>query len=131
MHRPQQFLGADGRETARAPASPIGTGAPPWPPPAKSTATSCLDALRRKIWRWLCRSLPSRNSASLVANGIGGHREVEVGLIGREGVTGTPLLHGSDRSPHTTYTQAAGAAHCMSAANFRAIAAENSAFRSL
>jgi CRP-like cAMP-binding protein len=51
--------------------------------------------------------------------------------IGREGVTGTPLLHGSDRSPHRTYTQAAGAANRMSAANFVAMAAENSAFRSM
>jgi CRP-like cAMP-binding protein len=72
-----------------------------------------------------------RGFASLVANGIGANREVEVGLIGREGVTGTPLLHGSDRSPHRTYTQAAGAAYRMSAPNFIAMAAENSAFRSL
>ncbi len=33
---------------------------------------------------------------------------VEVGLVGCEGMTGTSVLLGSDRSPHSTYIQAAG-----------------------
>jgi hypothetical protein len=33
---------------------------------------------------------------------------VEVGLIGYEGMTGTSILLGSDRTPHSTYVQAAG-----------------------
>ena len=32
----------------------------------------------------------------------------EVGLIGYEGMTGTSILLGSDRTPHSTYIQAAG-----------------------
>jgi CRP-like cAMP-binding protein len=68
--------------------------------------------------------------ASTVANG-GGDRQVEVGLTGREGVTGTAVLLGSDRSPHATYTQLAGAAYCMDAADFRALAAENAVFAGL
>jgi CRP-like cAMP-binding protein len=68
--------------------------------------------------------------ASTVADG-GGDRHVEVGLTGREGVTGTALLLGSDRSPHATYTQLAGAAYCMDAADFRALASENAAFAGL
>jgi CRP-like cAMP-binding protein len=39
--------------------------------------------------------------------------QVEVGLIGREGMTGLPVVLGDDRSPHSTYVQAAGAAHCI------------------
>ena len=29
--------------------------------------------------------------------------EVEVGLIGREGMTGLPVVFGNHRSPHATY----------------------------
>lgn len=67
--------------------------------------------------------------ASTVADG--GGRHIEVGLIGREGATGTAILLGSDRSPHATYTQLAGAAYCMDAANFHALAATNAAFTGL
>jgi CRP-like cAMP-binding protein len=35
---------------------------------------------------------------------------VEIGLIGREGMTGAAVLLGSGQSPHSTYIQAAGAA---------------------
>lgn len=35
-------------------------------------------------------------------------RRVEVGLIGYEGMTGTSILLGSDRTPHSTYMQVAG-----------------------
>src|SRR3979411_2938759 len=37
-----------------------------------------------------------------------GDLEVEVGLIGFEGMTGTPLLLGSDRTTHAAYIQIAG-----------------------
>jgi hypothetical protein len=33
---------------------------------------------------------------------------VEVGLIGHEGMTGTSVLLGTDRTPHSTYIQVAG-----------------------
>src|SRR5580692_6578679 len=33
--------------------------------------------------------------------------KVEVGLIGREGMSGLALVMGSDRSPHSTYIQVA------------------------
>lgn len=39
--------------------------------------------------------------------------EVEVGLVGREGMTGLPVVLGDDRSPHSTYVQAAGVAHSV------------------
>jgi CRP-like cAMP-binding protein len=45
--------------------------------------------------------------ASVVANGIKG-RPIEVGVIGREGMTGMAIVMGTDRSPHETFIQAAG-----------------------
>jgi CRP-like cAMP-binding protein len=39
--------------------------------------------------------------------------EVEVGLIGREGMTGLPIVLGDDRTPHSTYVQVAGAGQCI------------------
>jgi len=45
--------------------------------------------------------------ASVVADGAS-DRSVEVGLIGREGMTGLAILMGSDRSPHDTFMQSAG-----------------------
>jgi CRP-like cAMP-binding protein len=41
--------------------------------------------------------------------------EVEVGLIGREGMTGLPIVLGDDRTPHSTYVQVAGAGQCIPA----------------
>ena len=45
--------------------------------------------------------------ASVVANGDN-KRSIEVGLIGREGMTGLAVVMGTDRSPHNTFIQAAG-----------------------
>jgi len=59
-----------------------------------------------------------RGFASVVANGPG-KRDIEVGLIGREGMTGLAIVLGHDRSRHDTYIQAAGAGHCMSASKLR------------
>jgi CRP-like cAMP-binding protein len=48
-----------------------------------------------------------RGIASVVANGVG-QVGVEVGLIGREGMTATALLMGSERAPHHVFMQVAG-----------------------
>jgi CRP-like cAMP-binding protein len=56
--------------------------------------------------------------ASVVADGPG-KRDIEVGIIGRESMTGLALVLGQDRARHTTYIQVAGAAHRMSAARLR------------
>ena len=50
---------------------------------------------------------PHAGIASVVAVQANDTR-VEVGLIGYEGMTGTSILLGSDRTPHSTYVQAAG-----------------------
>jgi CRP-like cAMP-binding protein len=56
--------------------------------------------------------------ASVVANGAKG-RPVEVGVIGREGMTGVPIVLGTDRSPHETFMQAAGKGQRIRATKLR------------
>lgn len=48
--------------------------------------------------------------ASVVANSSFGDRSIEVGLIGREGMTGLAVVNGTDRSPNETMIQAKGKA---------------------
>ena len=57
---------------------------------------------------------PETGFASVVAIQRGG-KEVEVGLIGREGMTGLPIVLGNHRSPHATYMQASGKGHSIPA----------------
>jgi CRP-like cAMP-binding protein len=45
--------------------------------------------------------------------------KVEVGLIGREGMTGLAIVLGNHRSPHSTYVQASGQAQRISASDLR------------
>jgi CRP-like cAMP-binding protein len=55
--------------------------------------------------------------ASVVA--IQPERSVEVGLIGCEGMSGTAVVLGGDRSPHSTYVQVAGQAQQIKADELR------------
>jgi CRP-like cAMP-binding protein len=55
--------------------------------------------------------------ASVVADG--GKRPIEVGLIGREGMTGLPVILGNDRNSHEVYMQAAGQGRCVRAGDLR------------
>ena len=61
---------------------------------------------------------PDCGFASVVAQQPNG-REVEVGLIGWEGMTGMPIVLGNHRTPHATYVQAAGDGHCIQATDLR------------
>jgi CRP-like cAMP-binding protein len=56
--------------------------------------------------------------ASVVAEG-GSKPSIEVGLIGREGMTGLSVVLGSDRAAHETFIQAAGTGLRISAKNLR------------
>ena len=58
---------------------------------------------------------PESGFASVVANGKG--TSIEVGIIGREGMTGLPLLLGHDRAEHETFIQLAGKGLCIGAAD--------------
>lgn len=53
--------------------------------------------------------------ASVVANGS--TRSMEIGMIGREGMTGLAVLMGRDRSPNETYMQLAGSGRRITVAH--------------
>jgi CRP-like cAMP-binding protein len=57
--------------------------------------------------------------ASVVAESAA-KKQIEIGLVGREGVTGTAVILGTGSSPHQTYVQVAGSAMRMSAPKLRA-----------
>jgi CRP-like cAMP-binding protein len=61
---------------------------------------------------------PGCGFASVVAVQSDG-KQVEVGLIGREGMTGLPIVFGNHRSPHATYMQAAGSGKRISSTDLR------------
>jgi CRP-like cAMP-binding protein len=58
---------------------------------------------------------PEYGAASVVAKKGHQREEVEIGLIGYEGMTGWPVVLGNDRSPHATFIQIAGHGHSMPA----------------
>jgi CRP-like cAMP-binding protein len=60
---------------------------------------------------------PDSGFASVVADG--GKRPIEVGIIGREGMTGIAILLGADRNDHDTYMQVAGSGHSVRASRLR------------
>jgi CRP-like cAMP-binding protein len=49
----------------------------------------------------------------------GDEKRVEVGLVGREGMSGTAVVLGGDQSPHDTYIQAAGEGQQIAASELR------------
>jgi CRP-like cAMP-binding protein len=70
---------------------------------------------------------PETGFASVVAVQRNG-KEVEVGLIGREGMTGLPML-GNHRSPHAIYIQAPGKGHSIPATQLRQAMQESLSLR--
>src|SRR5438552_4009013 len=56
--------------------------------------------------------------ASVVANGTS-KPSIEVGIIGREGMTGLAVVLGDDRAQHETYVQVAGKGRRISTAHLR------------
>jgi len=67
--------------------------------------------------------------ASVVANGAG--RSIEVGLIGREGMTGLAVVMAANRSPNATFIQSAGRGLRMSSANMRSAVEQSASLRRL
>jgi CRP-like cAMP-binding protein len=68
--------------------------------------------------------------ASVVASG-GDGKEIEVGLIGREGMSGLVTVMGDHRSPHNVYVQVRGKALRMGVAEFRAALDASGTLRAL
>ena len=56
---------------------------------------------------------------------------VEIGLIGREGMTGLAIVLGDHRSPHATYIQAAGRGQRIAAAELRKALAASATLQTL
>jgi CRP-like cAMP-binding protein len=73
---------------------------------------------------------PDAGILSVVAS-FNGDRGIEIGLIGREGVSGGAVALGNDRSPHKTYVQVAGTGHRITAEKFRRALNASEAFRML
>lgn len=57
--------------------------------------------------------------------------KVEVGLIGREGMSGTAVILGSDQSPHSAYIQIAGEGQRIAADELREAMAASESLRAL
>jgi CRP-like cAMP-binding protein len=60
---------------------------------------------------------PESGFASVVANG--NVRPIEVGLIGREGMTGLPVVLGNDRTENEVFIQAPGNGQCIRVGDLR------------
>ena len=61
---------------------------------------------------------PEHGIASIVANTNDGRR-IEVGIFGRDGMSGTAVLLGADQTPHESFIQVPGAVLRMSADHLR------------
>ena len=62
---------------------------------------------------------PESGFASVVNRGVR-KKQLEIGIIGREGMTGLTVVLGNSRSPHQTYVQVAGGGHRIGADRLRA-----------
>ena len=64
---------------------------------------------------------PESGIASVAAVGNGEGRQAEVAVVGRDGMTGLPIVHGTDRSPCDIFVQVDGAGHCIAAQKLREV----------
>jgi CRP-like cAMP-binding protein len=87
-------------------------------PHFKSVTFGVRKSLEKPNRRIEAAYFPESGFASVVAVQSNG-KQVEVGLIGREGMTGLPIVLGNHRTPHATYVQAAGKATCIPAKELR------------
>src|SRR5262249_61388210 len=70
---------------------------------------------------------PESGIASVVANG---EQALEIGIIGREGMTGVALVMGiNERPQHETYIQVAGKGHRLGADHLRGVLGASTALR--
>jgi CRP-like cAMP-binding protein len=67
---------------------------------------------------------PEGSIGSVVANTPEGRR-IEVGIFGREGMSGTAVLLGTDRTPHETFIQVPGSALRIGTADLRRVIRES------
>ena len=87
-------------------------------PHLKSVTLGLRKSLEKPNRQIEAAYFPEAGFASVVAVQSKG-KQVEVGLIGREGMTGLPIVFGNHRSPHATYIQAPGTGKCIPATELR------------
>jgi hypothetical protein len=83
-----------------------------------------VDLPRRKILEQANKEIeyvyfPEHGAASVVAKKASAPLEVEIGLIGHEGMTGWPVVIGNDRSPYESFMQIEGNGHQLAASMLR------------
>lgn len=71
---------------------------------------------------------PETGIASVVAEHPNGRR-IEIGVIGCEGMTGSAIVLGSDRTPHETYIQVAGDGYRLAVPQLRQLMAKSPTLR--
>ena len=87
-------------------------------PHLQSTAMALLKDLERPYRRIESVYFPEAGIASVVAVQPSETR-LEIGLIGREGMSGIAVVLGGDQSPHSVYMQVAGEAQRITAKELR------------
>jgi CRP-like cAMP-binding protein len=90
----------------------------PYLEPVELTFRKRLQSVNRKI---RAVYFPESGLGSVVAVSGGERRQAEVGIIGREGMTGLAIVHGTDRSPCEIFVQVEGAGQCITADNLREV----------
>jgi CRP-like cAMP-binding protein len=60
-----------------------------------------------------------RGLAFIVATSARRREQVEAGIVGRDGMTGTAVILGVEHSPHDTFVQQPGSAQCVSTGDLR------------
>jgi CRP-like cAMP-binding protein len=74
---------------------------------------------------------PDRGMASVVGGATKPNRDVEVGIIGWEGMTGLPVIFGNHRSPHQTFIQLAGDGQRLAVSILRNVLTQSATLQSL
>jgi CRP-like cAMP-binding protein len=88
----------------------------PYLEPVELTFRKRLQSVNRKI---KVVYFPESGLGSVVAVSGGERRQAEVGVIGREGMTGLAIVHGTDRAPCEIFMQVEGVGQCISANDLR------------
>jgi CRP-like cAMP-binding protein len=99
-------------------------------PHLRDVALGLLKDLERPNRRIDAVYFPSIGIASVVAVQPDAG-EIEIGLIGREGMSGSAIVLGGDQSPHSTYMQIAGEGQRIAVADLRRAMAASESLRVL
>ena len=94
--------------------------------PVEFRQRQCVEAASKNIERVV---FPFRGLLSAVAVSRNRRHETEVGVIGREGMTGASLLLGADRASLDIFVLMEGDGYCVCAKELRRLADEHPAIR--